>query len=95
MASLETIERLLEDKIKTDSAWQNKIDKHLAELNGKTTRCASALFGSGDGDIGICKELNILKSNFYKLRLYFVAIAFFLLGTGVLGGFGLAGLLGG
>lgn len=93
MASLDTIERLLEDKIKTDTVWQNKIDQHLTKLNGKVAKHDAVLYGTDRGDDGVCIQLDELKTTFYKFRLICIAIAFFLLGTGVLSGLGLAQLL--
>lgn len=100
MASLETIEALIIARNEQVDGFHReskesfkKINDHLARINGRINKHDSTLYGSGEGDEGLCRQLNDLTMRFLKFRLTCVLIAGILIGTGALGGYGIAQLL--
>jgi hypothetical protein len=86
MASLETIERLLEDKIAQDNEWQDKVDVHLTKLNGKTQTCYHAIFGATENDPCINTRITKLESTVSWLREKWWLLLIMMLGSAGTGG---------
>jgi len=73
----------LTEKCKNDSHWQDKIDKHLEQLNSKVMINSVTLFGR-DGDEGLIHKVYKVANTAMKNRVFFIALIALLIGMGVL-----------
>lgn len=64
----------VDEKFKNDYRWQEKVDKHLTQLNGSVRTNTSALFGNSPDDSCVLKRLSRVERYLMKWWIWAILL---------------------